>query len=66
MMAGSTTFKRCLACEGTSEKERRESECWLPWEFGSGKVSLATKCITVVFPKGSLRAGETQADREGL
>lgn len=27
-----------------------------PWEFGSGKVSLATKCITVVFPKGSLRA----------
>lgn len=32
---------------------------WLPWEFGSGKVSLATKCITVVFPNGSLRAGGT-------
>ena len=34
----------------------------LPWEFGSGKVSLATKCMTVVFPKGSLRA-EGQTDR---
>lgn len=28
----------------------------LPWEFGSGNVSLATKCITVVLPKGSFNA----------
>lgn len=27
-----------------------------PWEFGSGKVSLATKCITVVLPRGSFSA----------
>lgn len=27
-----------------------------PWEFGSGNVSLATKCITVVFPWGSFNA----------
>lgn len=27
-----------------------------PWEFGSGSVSLATKCITVVLPKGSFNA----------
>lgn len=27
-----------------------------PWEFGSGNVSLATKCITVVLPKGSFNA----------
>lgn len=27
-----------------------------PWEFGSGRVSLATKCMTVVRPGGSFRA----------
>lgn len=27
-----------------------------PWELGSGRVSLATKCITVVRPGGSFRA----------
>lgn len=28
----------------------------LPCELGSGRVSLATKCITVVLPKGSFNA----------
>lgn len=28
----------------------------LPWEFGSGSVSLATKCMTVVRPGGNFRA----------
>lgn len=27
-----------------------------PWEFGSGSVSLATKCMTVVRPGGNFRA----------
>lgn len=35
---------------------RHEIKKWLPWEFGSGNVSLATKCITVVFPWGSFNA----------
>lgn len=29
---------------------------FLPWEFGSGSVSLATKCMTVVRPGGNFRA----------
>lgn len=45
-------------------KERRETESLLPWEFGSGKVSLATKCITVVFPRGSLRASGGGKERD--
>lgn len=28
----------------------------LPWEFGSGSVSLATKCMTVVRPGGNFSA----------
>lgn len=28
----------------------------LPWEFGSGRLSRGTKCITVVLPNGKLNA----------
>lgn len=28
----------------------------LPWELGSGRVSLATKCMTVILPGGNFRA----------
>lgn len=34
---------------------RRESGS-LPCELGSGRVSLATKCMTVVLPGGNFRA----------
>lgn len=49
--------------EGLSRQlEREASAVWgLPWELGSGNVSLATKCITVVLPKGSFNAmGKTE------
>lgn len=32
----------------------------LPWLFGSGKFSRATKCMTVVFPGGSCKAVSTE------
>lgn len=31
-----------------------------PWELGSGRVSLATKCMTVVRPGGNFRASDKQ------
>lgn len=61
-MAWSRTFK-VWRVKGLL-KGKKGTESWLPWEFGSGKVSLATKCITVVFPKGSLRAGRGERERK--
>lgn len=40
-----------------------QKERVLPWELGSGSVSLATKCMTVVRPGGSFRASDKQMTR---
>lgn len=44
--------------------QKRQRAERLPWEFGSGSVSLATKCITVVFPRGSFKAGRQERKKE--
>lgn len=47
------TFRHALdVCKGTAKGTIE----LLPWELGSGSVSLATKCITVVRPGGNFRA----------
>jgi hypothetical protein len=42
---------------GVKQKEKIS-----PWELGSGRVSLATKCMTVVRPGGSFRAFGNQTE----
>lgn len=37
-------------------RRQNEMEGFSPWELGSGRVSLATKCMTVVRPGGSFKA----------
>lgn len=58
-----TSRAECMqVCEGQLYNSRQQllsvvfSLFLWPWELGSGRVSLATKCITVVRPGGSFRA----------
>lgn len=41
-------------------RRQNEMEGFSPWELGSGRVSLATKCMTVVRPGGSFKALKTK------